>query len=409
MTKQYASNWLVSLGSAMISAAALLSPPDAVAGKPGGGGSCTTTIPVVNTYNGRATAVELSATVLQASGGAINVGPVKISDTGELGPTSSETQKEAHLVIVDVPLPSASSPTARVQAGILDALTKSMGNTTTSWANIVGLDLDVADTLSVTAELIQSTATAAQTQPASCPAGSATGDPVGSTAYTASSSIANLQIWVAGTPISVPADAPPNTVIEVPDLVRIVLNEQFLSGGRQVVNAVHISLGGALSPLVTAEVILAHADAGIAANCGVPTTECQPGCKARDFVTGGGWITLSGGAKGTFGFNGGYKPNGLQGHLTYVDHGSGEKITGTDVTAYSGTGTARDVTYTCSISAGGCVLGVSDNGEPGAGVDGFRLSSDPYTVTGPYITHGNIQLHKSSCPAAASGKPGKNR
>ena len=71
------------------------------------------------------------------------------------------------------------------QAGILDAVTKGMGNTTTSWANIVGLNLNINNTLLVSADLIQSTAKAIQAQPASCPSGSAEGDAVGSTAYEA--------------------------------------------------------------------------------------------------------------------------------------------------------------------------------------------------------------------------------
>lgn len=411
---------LVALGSAILAAGTLLSTPAFAGGNPhnGGGGTCTTNIPVVDTYNGRATDISVYAGLLQVIGAPVKVGnsvndPFRISDTGELGPTSVENTKESHLVSVDLPLPDATAPLVRVQAGILDAVTTGMGNTTTSWANIVGLNLNVNNQLTVSAGLIQATAKATQNQPASCSAGSPTGQPVGSTVYEGSSQLVDLQISLAGTPINIPANAPPNTEIEIPGVLLIVLNEQRVENGRQIVNAVHITLGDPSSPLsllATADIIIAHADAGISGNCGVPTTTCPPGCTPKDFMTGGGWITLTGGAKGTFGFNGGYKPNGLRGHLTYIDHGTGLKIKGTDVVqgGYVTTGpTSRDITYVCND--GLCKLSVGDFGEPGGGVDKFALQGDTYTAEGPYITRGNIQIHKSSCPATSGGKPGKGK
>lgn len=397
-------------------------------GKPGSGGggtgsTCTTNIPVINTYIGRATDVSVYAGLLSLLSPDIKVGtsisePFRISDTGPLGPTSTEDTKESHLLSINLPLPDATTPLVRVQAGILDAVTKGMGNTTTSWANIVGLNLNINNTLLVSADLIQSTAKAIQTQPASCPSGSAEGDAVGSTAYEASSTLVNLQISVAGTPIDIPVNPPPNTTVELPGVVKVVFNEQEVVDGRQIVNAVHITLGdphSLLSGLLVADVIIAHADAGIAANCGAPTTDCPVACKPKDFMTGGGWITLNDEKKGTFGFNGGYKPNGLRGHLTYIDHGTGQKITGTDVVpeGYVATGpTSRNITYACND--GTCTLGVGDLGEPGGMVDTFSLLGDTYAATGPVITKGNIQLHRSSCPATSTDgggttKPPKGR
>jgi len=63
--------------------------------------------------------------------------------------------------------------------------------------------------------------------------------------------------------IPIAVDLPANTVIEIPGLARIVVDEQNFANGRLVVNALHITVGGILSPLVNADVVISHAEAGI--------------------------------------------------------------------------------------------------------------------------------------------------
>lgn len=143
---------------------------------------------------------------------------------------------------------------------------------------------------------------------------------------------------------------------------------------------------------------------------GVTVSACSPGTPpmvCKDFVTGGGWIMLSNGGKGTFGVTGGIKHGKLWGHLTYVDHGSKDskgkdmKVKGTGVTAYTVVDAmTRHIEGTAEINgkAGYTYqVDVRDNGEPGRD-DMFSLRlSNGYTASG-YLDGGNIQLHKKCRP-----------
>jgi len=123
-------------------------------------------------------------------------------------------------------------------------------------------------------------------------------------------------------------------------------------------------------------------------------------CKVtRDKVTGGGWIRVPSGAKGTFGVSGGVN----WGHLEFDDHGrNGPTVKSRSVTGYSVIdavtrrieGTARmngQRGFTYQVD-------VSDNGEPGRN-DVFALKvwnaagTLVYSASGP-LKGGNIQLHK---------------
>jgi hypothetical protein len=244
--------------------------------------------------------------------------------------------------------------------------------------------------VSVGADVIQATAKA------SCVNGAAS--------YTGTSNLAALAINALGLPVNLGVSTAPNTEIIVPGLARIVLNEQYPSNGRLVVNALHIQVGGILAGLVTADVVISHAEAGITCGSG-------PGpCVVKDFVTGGGFITLADGSKGTFGMVGGEKPNGLQGHLNYIDHKTGQHIKGTSVTDYAILSpTERRVTYAGTVNgvATTIVVRVADNGEPGGNVDTFSISSPLYSADGPKITKGNIQLHQPGGCTTTSTKPPK--
>lgn len=412
--------------------------------------TCTTVYPVVSTHDGEASAVDLNAELKSYTSvlglitlkPTINIGAL-ISDTGRLGPTTNENQKEVNGIQATLAIPS----TLLVNVELLNTLTKSMGNLTVSEANILGLDLGVANVVSVSADVLQATAKARlETTSNSCPATTAT---VGSTTLSGNSVIANLKLKVLGLDVQVPVEAGPNSTVSVAANtvihlkhpvtganlgIDVILNEQIKSGNTMIVNAVHVVGAAELAVVdllgittvnkLTIDLVISHAEASVSGACGAPVTTCGPGgggggCTPKDFMTGVGWIELPSGAKGNFGFNGGYKPNGLTGHLNFNDHSSGgAHITGSTVTDYTAIdANTRAITFTCST--GTCVLKAGDFGEPGRGKDKLSMVAGQMTYiakdgTGT-IGNGNVQLHKSSCPATGStggstgggGKPGR--
>lgn len=410
--------------------------------------TCTTTIPIVSTHDGEASAVELDAEVKSYTSllGVITLKPtidvgVTISDTGRLGPTTSENQKEVNGIQATLGIPS----TVLVNAELLNTLTKSMGNLTVSEASILGLDLGVANVVSVSADVLQATAKARLvTAGNNCDPGSPTGMPVGDVSLKGSSVLANLKVKILGIDLKVPVEVGPNstvsvaanTVVHLVDPVTkanlgidVILNEQIKSGNTIIVNAVHVVgsakvaaidlLGVTTYTTLTIDLVISHAEASVSGACGVPVTTCGPGggggCTPKDFMTGVGWIELPSGAKGNFGFNGGYKPNGLMGHLNFNDHSSGgAHITGDTVTDYraspAGDPVQRMITFNCST--GVCVLYAGDFGEPGRGKDKLKMTAGGMTYvakdgTGT-IGNGNVQLHRSDCPATTTTtKPGR--
>lgn len=337
--------------------------------------------PTPNTFAGSAYALSANVGVL---GGGITVQVGPISNTGELPADGGMIDKSLVSLSTGAPL--------AIEAGILDASTTGSGNMTVSDASVLSADVDIASLLTVGADVIQATAKATCTNGV----GSATG----------TSNLANLAISALGLPVDLSAGFAPNTTIVVPGLARIVLNEQYVAGGRLVVNALHITVGGILAGAVTADVVISHVEAGITCGSG-------PGpCIVKDFVTGGGYITLADGSKGSFGMVGGLKSNGLQGHFNYIDHKTGLHIKGTEVTDYAILSpTERRVTYTGTVggTAATIVVRVGDNGEPGGGVDTFSITSPQYSVSGPTITKGNIQLHMPGGCTTTTTKPPKGR
>lgn len=335
--------------------------PGSALGKPpnGGGGSTTTT------YAGHAYALSASLTVLNHP--TLQVGP--ISDTGEL-PSAGGFQ-DAQFLALSTPAPLL------ISVGILTASTAGAGDLSSSFASVLSAHVNLNNLLDVQAGVLQSTANA------QCVNGVAT--------YSGGSDIANLSINALGNLVSIPIAAPANTKIVIPDLAVIWINHQFVQNGRFVVNALEVHLGGALSNLTTADVVVSHAEAGI--TCG----STNPPCAVSDFVTGGGQVQ-----GGSFGLVGGQKPNGLQGHVNFV--GSSMHISGDTVTSYGGTGNSRALTYT-NRNGDQINVGVTDNGEPGTS-DVFTLSSGGFSAGGTLI-HGNIQLHHpNGCPTVG-GKHGR--
>lgn len=177
----------------------------------------------------------------------------------------------------------------------------------------------------------------------------------------------------------------------------LIINEQVQNSGQGsqeiTVNAVHLTVEGA----VQAEVILSSARSDIH---GCPG--CPPAPACHDFVTGGGWINV-GKSRANFGFNAGFKVGSPTPdvHFNYIDHNSGMHVKATSITEYVATGpTSRRFKGIAEING---VPGytydieVADNGEPGRNTDAISISlSNGYSASGP-LAGGNIQLHKP-CP-----------
>ena len=113
-------------------------------------------------------------------------------------------------------------------------------------------------------------------------------------------------------------------------------------------------------------------------------------------VTGGGNLT-QGDQKAavTFGFNAQNTDNGMKAAGTVIDHNAGVKVKILDVTAFSISGT--HATFSGTAEVNGVVekytIDVEDVGEPGTGLDSFRLVTSSYG-TGGTLSGGNIQIHK---------------
>lgn len=134
-----------------------------------------------------------------------------------------------------------------------------------------------------------------------------------------------------------------------------------------------------------------------------------------DFLTGGGWIPISGGnGKATFAIHGGCKLGHGWGRLNFVDHATGMHVKGTAdpscPIAYSVVSTGpnaeggnptgcREMRGAATINGqGGYEYQVvaCDTAQPGRGTDTFALSlSNGYSASGT-LGGGNIQLHKGN-------------
>jgi hypothetical protein len=301
------------------------------------------------TFSGQATAVR--ATLLGTT--------TTLADTGPL--PSSGGALEASLL--------SASVDGLLTADVLHAATIGQGDRSRSEASLADVSVTVAGN-TLTADFLMARAMA-----------------VCGPSVSGSSEIVNLVI--NGQTIAITGQ--PNQTVNLPGGVgaKVVINEQLSSiggnSGSIDVNALHV-----IVPLV-ADVVISHAHADI-------ICQGQPNCNtSNDFVTGGGWITTSG-AKGTFGVAGGVKNGALWGHLEYIDHGTGMKVHGTGVTAYTVTGTtSREIQGTAEVNGQSgftYTVDVADNSDPGKGSDTFGLRlSNGYTAWGT-LGGGNIQLHK---------------
>jgi hypothetical protein len=179
----------------------------------------------------------------------------------------------------------------------------------------------------------------------------------------------------------------PNETYVVPGVLTLIINEQINSShdntNEITVNALHLTLA------TGEQVIVSSAYSDI--SCG------QPEPTPKDFVTGGGFINTENG-KANFGFVAGFKPgkDTLSGNLNYVDHAEGIHLKSVSVTSYGGEGNTRTFSGEATINGQNgftYTVTVSDNGEPGKGVDTFKIElSNGYQASG-VLAGGNIQLH----------------
>ena len=122
-----------------------------------------------------------------------------------------------------------------------------------------------------------------------------------------------------------------------------------------------------------------------------------PGCK----VTYGGRITATNNDKGTFGGNAMVPASGPKGEEEYQDHGPAEDLNvhSIDVLAVtcSADGKSASIFGTATINGSGSFnyrIDLTDNAEPGAGADKYRIRlSTGYDSGEQTLVGGNVQLH----------------
>jgi len=188
-------------------------------------------------------------------------------------------------------------------------------------------------------------------------------------------------VTVGGRTIAV--SGTPNQAVSVPGVLTLIINEQVISGNSITVNALHLTTIDGIDVIVSS----AHSDI----SCATPPP--PPNCK--NFVTGGGWISVNSG-KDTFGFNAGFRGDCvLKGHLEYQDHANGIRISTSSITSYGGSGTSRTFSGQATVNGQAVTYTVTavDNGEPGAGADQFTITlSNGYSASGT-LGGGNIEIH----------------
>lgn len=111
-------------------------------------------------------------------------------------------------------------------------------------------------------------------------------------------------------------------------------------------------------------------------------------------ATGGGQIDV--GSRGSFGFNAKRDNGTSSGHLTYMNHSTGARLSCTVTEAFVTSNTA-EFSGTCSSNSSSSTFEarVEDNGEPGKGMDTFEITYGA-TTEGGTIRAGNVQVHTVS-------------
>jgi hypothetical protein len=166
-------------------------------------------------------------------------------------------------------------------------------------------------------------------------------------------------------------------------------------------------VGSSLSGRALAKTAVTTTGTSINVN-GQCASQPGPGPHAcSDRVTGGGYINIGLG-KANFGVTAGIRKDAFFGSLTYIDHSTGMKVKGTDVTAYVVVdANTRHIEGTAMIDgvAGTYVVDVSDNGKSGRSDTFAIMLSTGYSASGT-LGGGNIKLHKGHCDKPPKGDNG---
>jgi hypothetical protein len=296
------------------------------------------------TFSGRAFAVSITIPPSQ---------PVTFADTGQLPPQGGELDATVLSIQTD-----------QAQAEVLLSVTMGFDQHAESQAAVADVTLLSGTPNQVSADFLEAHSLATCT--------GASGE----------SNIANLKL--AGQQIVVSGQ--PNQTVSVQGVLTLVINEQTTSssGGTEsiTVNALDLTLFNGIQVIVSS----AHSDI----NCGVSLST------PKDFMTGGGYITVNGG-RDNFGFVAGLKPGQttISGQLNYIDHSSGDHVKSIGMTSYSGSGVCR--TFSGPGTANGqsvtFTVNACDNAQPGIGSDTFGIQlSNNYCASG-VLDGGNIKLH----------------
>ena len=117
-------------------------------------------------------------------------------------------------------------------------------------------------------------------------------------------------------------------------------------------------------------------------------------------ITGGGWISIPGDSKSTFGIVGQYpdSSNIAHGNVEYQDHFAKLNIKSMQINTVATTFKKGVITGIAQVNGAGNYpfeVYVEDNGEPGKGIDVFKISLPTYPYSnGAILSGGNIQIHK---------------
>jgi hypothetical protein len=252
---------------------------------------------------------------------------------------------------------------------------------------------------------------------------------VGLAATGGAASMSNVSLTVSGNQISADflmargtASCSP-AVVGVSQLQNLVINSQSitvtgaanqtvtLSNGTVIINKQTSSVGGTSASITVDALNVTTRDPVTQqelANVVLGTTNAQIDCSGgsspnETWTTGGGWILLSSGYKGTFGVSGGVRSDSsFSGHLVYKDHGNGLRIKDTAITDVmpgvcqttifgNGQSDEGDVTFEVNVTDGGTSDMFSIHAQ---GAVPFGDYSVPPTLLGG----GNIKVHDQSCP-----------
>src|SRR2546426_4395200 len=317
----------------------------------------------VTTFGGEATGVWV---FVPATGLIIKV------TTGQIPPSGGEV--EASLLSGDIPSGTTGGAVA-LSTGTLHSVGVGLDDTD-AIASQANVNLTVSGN-GITSDFLTAWSNA-----------SCTPDPVVVGGVTLENLVINGQpIFVTGTP---------NQTVSLPNGT-VVINEQTSSivgsTGELSVTALHVTTHDTLTGQTLAEVKLAIGDAQI---------DCAPGSPPTGAATsGGGWITVSTGGKGTFGMIGGTQPaGGTVGHFVYINHDTG--LAGQSTSG--GTFNAGRTSFLSGSRTSGSgpvdfSVQVTDNGEPGsADTISITISGSALDNQGGTLMGGNIKVHRPHCP-----------